>query len=39
VTLIIAISNGADIVRVHDVREAVQVVKMYSAIEVSKEVE
>jgi dihydropteroate synthase len=35
VTLVIAISNGANIVRVHDVEEAVQVIKMYSSIEVS----
>jgi dihydropteroate synthase len=35
VTLVIAVSNGADIVRVHDVEEAVQVIKMYSSIEVS----
>jgi len=33
VTLIIAVINGANIVRVHDVREAVQAIKMYRAIE------
>ncbi len=36
VTLIIAVSKGANIVRVHDVKEAVQVIKMYSSIELSK---
>ncbi len=35
VTLVIAVSNGANIVRVHDVKEAVQVIKMYRSIEVS----
>ncbi len=35
VTLIIAVSNGANIVRVHDVKEAVQVIKMYRTIELS----
>ncbi len=35
VTLIIAVSNGANIVRVHDVKEAVQVIKMYSSIELT----
>jgi dihydropteroate synthase len=35
VTLVIAVSNGANIVRVHDVKEAVQVIKMYNSIEVS----
>jgi dihydropteroate synthase len=35
VTLVIAVSNGADIIRVHDVEEAVQAIKMYSSIEVS----
>ncbi len=33
VTLIIAVINGANIVRVHDVRETVQAIKMYRAIE------
>ena len=32
VTLIIAVTNGADIVRVHDVEEAVQAIKMYRSI-------
>jgi len=32
VTLVIAVSNGANIVRVHDVKEAVQVIKMYNAL-------
>jgi dihydropteroate synthase len=36
VTLIIAVINGANIVRVHDVREAVQAIKMYRAIESAK---
>ncbi|MDV5121889.1 MAG: dihydropteroate synthase [Candidatus Scalindua sp.] len=36
VTLIIAVINGASIVRVHDVREAVQAIKMYRAIESAK---
>lgn len=35
VTLVIAVSNGANIVRVHDVKEAVQVIKMYKSIELS----
>lgn len=35
VTLLIAVSNGANIVRVHDVKEAVQVIKMYRSIEKS----
>ncbi len=35
VTLVIALGKGANIVRVHDVKEAVQVIKMYRAIEVS----
>ena len=35
VTLIIAVSNGANIVRVHDVKEAIQVIKMYESIEMS----
>ena len=35
VTLVIAVSKGANIVRVHDVKEAVQVIKMYKSIEVS----
>jgi dihydropteroate synthase len=35
VTLVIAVSKGANIVRVHDVKEAVQVIKMYRSIEVS----
>lgn len=34
VTLVIAVSKGANIVRVHDVKEAVQVIKMYRSIEV-----
>ena len=34
VTLVIAVSKGANIVRVHDVKEAVQVIKMYKSIEV-----
>ena len=33
VTLIMAVINGANIVRVHDVRETVQAIKMYRAIE------
>jgi len=33
VTLVIAVLNGANIVRVHDVKDAVQVIKMYRAIE------
>jgi dihydropteroate synthase len=36
VTLIIAVINGANIVRVHDVRETIQAIKMYRAIESSK---
>jgi dihydropteroate synthase len=36
VTLIIAVINGANIVRVHDVRETVQAIKMYRAIESAK---
>lgn len=36
VTLIIAVINGANIVRAHDVREAVQAIKMYRAIESAK---
>ena len=35
VTLVIAVANGANIVRVHDVKEAVQVIKMYKSIESS----
>ena len=35
VTLVLAVSKGANIVRVHDVKEAVQVIKMYRSIEVS----
>ncbi len=35
VTLVIAVSKGANIVRVHDVKEAVQVIKMYRSVEVS----
>jgi dihydropteroate synthase len=35
VTLVIAVSKGVNIVRVHDVKEAVQVIKMYKSIEVS----
>ncbi len=35
VTLVIAVSNGANIVRVHDVKEAVQVIKMYKSIELT----
>ncbi len=35
VTLVVAVSNGANIVRVHDVKEAVQVIKMYEAIGLS----
>ena len=35
VTLVIAVSNGANIVRVHDVKEAVQVIKMYKSIVLS----
>jgi len=33
VTLVIAIMKGVNIVRVHDVKEAVQVTKMCNAIE------
>ncbi len=33
VTLIIAVINGANIIRVHDVRETIQAIKMYRAIE------
>ncbi|MDR4505734.1 MAG: dihydropteroate synthase [Candidatus Scalindua sp.] len=33
VTLVIAMANGADILRVHDVKEAVYVKKMYNAIQ------
>jgi dihydropteroate synthase len=33
VTLVIAVSKGANIVRVHDVKDAVHVIKMYRAIE------
>ncbi len=33
VTLVIAMANGANIVRVHDVKEAVYVRKMYKAIQ------
>ena len=33
VTLVVAVSKGANIVRVHDVKEAVQVIKMYRSIE------
>ena len=35
VTLVIALSNGANIVRVHDVKEAVQAIKMYRSIDMS----
>ncbi len=35
VTLVIAVSKGANIIRVHDVKEAVQAVKMYRSIEAS----
>ena len=35
VTLVIAVSNGANIVRVHDVKEAVQAIKMYKSIVLS----
>jgi len=35
VTLVIAVANGVNIVRVHDVKEAVQVIKMYRSIESS----
>lgn len=33
VSLVIAVSKGANIVRVHDVKDAVQVIKMYRSIE------
>lgn len=33
VTLVIAVTKGVNIVRVHDVKETVQVIKMYGAIE------
>ena len=36
VTLIIAVIKGANIVRVHDVRETIQAIKMYRAIESAK---
>jgi len=36
VSLIIAVINGANIVRVHDVKETVQAIKMYRAIESAK---
>ena len=35
VSLLIAVSKGANIVRVHDVKDAVQVIKMYRSIELS----
>lgn len=35
VTLVIAVTKGANIVRVHDVKETVQVIKMYRAIELT----
>jgi Dihydropteroate synthase (EC 2.5.1.15) len=35
VTLVIALSNGANIVRVHDVKETVQAIKMYRSIDIS----
>ncbi len=35
VTLVIAVSKGTNIVRVHDVKEAVQVIKMCSSIDIS----
>ena len=35
VTLVVAVSNGANIVRVHDVKETVQVIKMYNSIGLS----
>ena len=35
VTLVIAIMKGVNIVRVHDVKEAVQVTKMCKAIELA----
>ena len=35
VTLVIAVLNGANIVRVHDVKDAVQAIKMYKAIELT----
>lgn len=35
VTLIIAVIKGVNIVRVHDVKETVQAIRMYSAIELS----
>ncbi len=35
VTLVIALGKGVNIVRVHDVKETVQVIKMYSAIELA----
>ena len=35
VTLIIAVINGANIVRVHDVKETVQAIRMYRAIELA----
>ncbi len=35
VTLVLAVSKGANIVRVHDVKEAVQVIKMYRSIDIS----
>lgn len=35
VTIVVAVIKGVNIVRVHDVKEAVQVTKMYSAIELA----
>jgi dihydropteroate synthase len=35
VSLLIAVSNGADIVRVHDVKESVQAIKMYKSLVLS----
>ncbi|OHB35743.1 MAG: dihydropteroate synthase [Planctomycetes bacterium GWA2_40_7] len=35
VTLVIAVTKGANIVRVHDVKETVQVIKLYRAIELT----
>ena len=35
ITLVIALSKGANIARVHDVKEAVQVIKMYRSIDIS----
>ncbi len=35
VTLVVALGKGVNIVRVHDVKETVQAIKMYSAIEIA----